>query len=602
MYKNGELHCISPEGKEVWSLSLSCPPIAFRINAAGDLLAVLGRGGLIYCDLLTRETSRFDLHKECQMLDFYKNSAVVGGFQKELTFIRPNGSTLKTISFDHNIRQFKVIFRTNSLLVYDQNRNLVCTDMDGNVRWRVEHLLIHNQIVVSEMGHRGYFVIDPHDLIQFDVRGESFLEVDNEGPLKCISTSADGKALLILDFKDSLMMLDENANKIWDHQFAHAIQEIKISPKGNLFLAIDHNNILTCYSNDPERKERGAFFEFKEDKRIFDKESIWSKRPGGHHPIGQMGKLSVNATGNGLGLIGRDGCIHFYDEEGACHFETTFPAMVDTIGMSDSFHAGHVYGERELIIVDFRNHNKKYILFEKSFCGRPVINYPLQKIFLISKEKKLLIHDFEGRLLTAASLKGDYQKGIACESHGIVLFDEQSLTGFSGEGKTLFTVPFDDKISDVCYNGHTLISVTRDHSLFALDLSNQKVKKRSLKKGKTADIKIISANPLFILVGEKRLYYVDKDLSTITMYHIQSPDSLFFIEENDFYEIVRGRKQFLCYDKNGNMVWRYHSRENIRESALMRNGLVFITPESLHYTAVRSKGVSQEHFSKFLEF
>lgn len=473
--------------------------------------------------------------------------------------------------------------------------------MDGNVRWRVEHLLIHNEIIVSEMGHRGYFIIDPHDLIQFDVRGESFLEMENEGPLKCFSTSGDGKMLLILDFKNVLMMLDQNANKIWDHHFEHSIQEIKISPKGTFFFAVDHNHILTCYSNNPENKERGAFFEFQEEKRIFDKESTWIRRPGAHHPIGQMGMLSVNGTGNGLGLMGRDGGIHFYDEQGGHRFETTFPAMIDTIGMSESFDAGHVYGGRELVILDFRENRKKYILFEGSFLGRPVINYELQRIFLITNENELLIHDFEGRLLHAAPLKGDFEQGIACESHGIVLLGAKSITGLSGEGKALFTCPLSDRISAVCYTEHTLICITKDRSLFALDLSSQRAKKMTL-KGKTGDIRIISANPLFILAGEKRLYHLDKGLSPISQYHIQSPDSFFFMDQADFYEIMRGRKQFLCYDKNGSMVWRYHCREDIRESELMRNGLVFITLESLHYTDLRSKGVSQEHFSKFLEF
>ena len=601
MYENGALHCISPEGKEVWGLSLPFTPKAFRINATGDLLAVLGRGGLIYCDLLTRKTKKFDLSKEFQMLDLYRNSAVMGGFQRDITFVRPNGSTLKTISFEHLIRQFKVISCTDSLLVYDQNSNLVCTDMDGNVRWRVESLIIHSEIIVSETGHRGYFVIDPHDLIQFDVRGETFLEMDNEGPLKCFSTSADGKVLLAIDFKNTLMMLDQNANKIWDHHVEHAVQEIKISPRGTFFFVVDYNHILTCYSNDTENKERGAFFEFQEEKRVFDRERTWTKRPGAHHPIGQMGMLSVNGTGIGLGLIGQDRAIHFYDEQGTDHFSTTFPAMVDTIGMSDSFDAGHVYGEGELVIFDFRKDRKQHILFDSPFLGKPVINYALQRIFLIANEKELLIHDFEGRLLSAAPLKEDYEEGIACASHGVVLLGSQSVTGFSGEGKTIFTFPLSDRVSDVCYTEHTLICITKERSLLALDLSSQRAKKRAF-KGKTGDIRIVSADPLFIVSEEERLYHLDKAISPISQYPIQSPDSLFFMDGAVFYEILRGRNQFLCYNRDGNMVWRHYSREGIRESALMRNGLVFITRESLQYTGIRSKAPSQEHFSKFLEF
>jgi len=54
-----------------------------------------------------------------------------------------------------------------------------------------------------------------------------------------------------------------------------------------------------------------------------------------------------------------------------------------------------------------------------------------------------------------------FEGGIACDSHGILLWGPQSMTGFSGEGKNLFSFPLSDKISAVCYNEHTLICVTK---------------------------------------------------------------------------------------------------------------------------------------------
>ena len=601
LYEDGELQSISPEGKEDWRLTLSCNPIVFKINSDGNLLTILGEGELIYCDIFTKEIKKVSVHKEFQLLDVYKNAAVLSGFQKDITFVKPNGSTLKTISFDHFIRQFKVAPRTNNLIIYDQNQNLFCADMDGNVQWLLERVIIHNEILMSEKGHIGYFVMDPHVLMQFDVHGESFFEVSDEGVLKCLAVSLDGKALLVLGFENTLVMRDENANRIWDHHFEHTIQQIKISPKGDFFLTIDSDDILNYYSSDSERKERGEFFEFKEDKRVFDKESVWTMRPGGHHPIRQLSLLSVNGSGNGLGLIGQDGQIRFYDEHGTQCFVTPFSAMADIIGISDSFHHGYVYGGREVLIVDFRNNKTKHILFEKSFLGKPLINYYHQKIFVMSKEKELLIYNFQGHLNKAVPLKRDYQRGLACESHGIILFDDQELTGFSEEGKTLFNCPLKDKISDIYCTDHTLICATQNHSLFTLDLSSFKGKAREL-KDKNGNIQLVSTNPLFIVAGKKTLHHLDRDFSTISVHQIESPNSYFFKEGRHFYEIMRRAEGFYCYDEKKKMVWRHNTEERIRESALMGNGLVFISEDSVQYIEVKNNKGSKKHYSQYLEF
>jgi hypothetical protein len=601
LYEHGELQCISPQGNEDWRLSLPCKPIVFRINSEGNLLAVLGEGELIYCDLLTREIKKVNVNNGYQLLEFSKNSPVLSGFQKSITFMKPNGRTLKTVSFDYLVRQFKVLPMTDSLLIYNENQNLVCTDMDGNVRWLLERLIVHNEIVVSEKGQMGYFVMDPNVLIQFDVLRQSFFEVSNVRLLKCFSMSLDGKALLVLDLENTLIMRDEYANKIWDYNFEHTIEQIQISPKGKFFLTIDGDKILTYYSTNSQEKERGEFFEFKEDKRTFDKESAWTASPGSHHPITHLNLLSVGASGHGLGLIGKDGDIHFYDEQGTQRFTTPFSARVDIIGISDSFHQGYVYGGREILIVDFRNNRTKYILFENSFLGKPLINYYHQNIFLLSKEKELLIYDFEGHLNKAISLNRDYQRGLACESYGIILFKDQKLTGFSHEGKILFKCPLKDRISDIYYTGHTLIWSTKNHRLFTFDLSNLKGKKGEL-KDKNGDMRIVSTNPLLIVAGKKKLHHLDKDLSTISIHQIESPNSHFFIEGNNFYEIIRELEGFYCYDEKRKMVWRFTSEDRIGESDLMGSGLAFITEDSLQYIAVKNKEGSKKHFSQFLEF
>lgn len=63
LYDNGDIQCISPSGKKVWSLSLECKPMAFRINAEGLLLAILGEGELIFCDILTKAVRKIEFSR-----------------------------------------------------------------------------------------------------------------------------------------------------------------------------------------------------------------------------------------------------------------------------------------------------------------------------------------------------------------------------------------------------------------------------------------------------------------------------------------------------------------------------------------------------------
>lgn len=600
LYDNGDIQCISPSGKKVWSLSLECKPIAFRINAEGLLLAILGEGELIFCDIFTKAVRKIDVNEKMQLLEYYKNYAALGGYQQEITLIRPSGRILKTIPFDYLIRQFKVVPLTDNLLIYNQNRDLICTDIDGNVEWILEQLMITSEIMVSEKGRRGYFVMDSNLLIQFDIPGESIFELSCQPPQRLFSQSLDGRFLLILDVSNTLKMFDDKTNKIWEYPFEHTIEQIKISRRGNFFLTIDNDDILTCYSTTSMKKERGDFIELKEDKRILDKEIIWTVRPGRYHPIKPLNLLTVNASGNGLGLIGLDGYVHFYDEGGTHRFDIAFPGFADVIGISDSFDHGYIYGGREILIIDFSDLTTHYILFEKPLLGKPLVNYYYKNICAVSKEKELLIYDFKGHPNKIATPKRDYQGGITCEEHGFIVYDNQELSGFSDTGKTIFKYPLYDRISDIYYTDHTLLGSTENLSLFAFDLSDHKGKKREL-RDKRGHIQIVSSDPLFIIDGNKNLYHLDRKLATISTHQIGSLSSLFFIEGRKIYEIMRDQNGFYCYDENREMVWRYSSPERIRESALMRNGLVFHTEESIQYVEIINKESSQKHYSQFLE-
>jgi len=600
LYDDGELQSISPEGKENWILSFACEPISFRVNADGDSVAVLGKERLFFYNLYTARTTRIDVDEKIQLLEFYKDSVLLSGFQDNIILVESNGSIQKTIKFDFLIRQFKVVSITNHLLIYNQDHKLLSADMNGNILWLLENLIIHNEILVCEKGQIGYFILDPNDLIQFNVRGESFYEVTDERVIKSFSPSMDGKNLLVLDAENRLIMFNENANKIWDYKFEHNIRKIKMSSNGDFFLTIDNDEVLSCYATDSADKERGDFFEIKDDKRVLDKETTWTIRPGGYSEIAPLSLLTVNAGGHVFGLIGRDGYISFYDERGVCKYHTSFTSMVKVIGISDNFQYGYIYGGNEMMIVDFQNKEKKYFLFEKLFLGKPLINYHYQKIFTVSREKELLIYDFKGRLINTIPLKKDYKKGISCEAYGTILFNDQEIKGFSGEGKAIFNYPLKGEILNIFYSDPVLIYSVKDRSIFTIDLSNLKEKKKALDDRKE-DLMIVSVNPLFVITGNETLHHLDLNLSTISTHKIESPDSLFFIDDDHIYEITRRHDRFYCYDDKREMIWRHISKERIKESALMSGGLVFITRDSVQYLEIKHKSESQKHFSQYFE-
>ena len=588
LYSSGDLHSISSEGMESRIISLDCEPVSFRINAAGDLMAILGKGKLFFYSLLTLKISSMDIDEKIQLLEFYKDSVLLSGFQKNIILMKQNGSILKNIEFESLIRQFSPVPATDSLIIYNQDRRLLCADMDGKILWHIENLIIHKEIQISRNGYTGYLILDPNDLLQFDVTGESFFEVGDELRIKSFSISWDGNRLLVLNSENELVMLDKAGLILWEYGLGHDINRIRLSPGGNFFFTIDNDNVLSLYSADSVEKEREEFFEITDNKRIHDKEAAWVIRPGGYNDAAGPNLLTVSQDGTVFGLTGVDGCIYFYDESGKIRYQTSFTSTLKDLGISDNALYGYIYGGNEITIVDFESDKKKYILFEKSVKGGPIINYHHRKIFTLSREKELLIYDFDGHLIKTVFLNKEYQNGISSEPHGIILLNEQEVTGYSASGKVFLNFPVEMGIADICYLDSLLIASAEDNAILRMDLSTLKGKKTSIKV-KEGNSEIVSADPLLIVTGDKILYHVDSSLSIISACRIDSPDSHFYMEDGMLYEIVKNYNGFYCYNDKREMIWRYAQEDRIIESALMRNGLVFSTGNSVLYLRLERK-------------
>ncbi len=533
-------------------------------------------------------------------MEFFGDTILLGGFQKNISFVKQYGNTVKNIEFDFMIRHFKPAPLTNTLIIYSQDRRLLCSDMDGNILWQIENLTVHSSIEISERSYTGYFILDPNDLLKFDISGQSFFEICDERNIKSFSVSYDGKKLLVLDSENTLIMYNEDAGIEWENKSRHNITHMKLSSGGNLFMTVDDDGILSCYSNSSDRKQRHDFFEITEDKRILEKDTLWTIRPGGRNDTVNYSELTVSPDKNFFGLSGKDGSIHFCDEHGTARLNTSFTSAVKEIGISRSFLYGYIYGDKEIKIIDFMNSKIKYILFSKSPAGNPIVNYHHKKIFTLSKEKELLAYDFDGTLLDTALLTNEYGNGISCEEHGFILFNKNEIAGYSETGKASFIYPVTNEIKNIFYAAPFLICLLKDHRVIRINLSTRKVKTKPLKVLQ-GDSEIVSIDPLFIVTGNKKLHHLAEDLSIIKTYDIESLNSHFYIDEESFYEIIKRYNGFYCYNEKKDMVWRHPSNERIIDSALTKRGLVFSTEDSVQFLELKKNESIRGELSNYLE-
>ena len=84
LFRNGDIQVITPEGKEAYRLSFALEPTSFRINSEGNLLAILGKGELIFYNFLTKNTTSVPVHEKIQLIELYMNSVLLSGYQNSM--------------------------------------------------------------------------------------------------------------------------------------------------------------------------------------------------------------------------------------------------------------------------------------------------------------------------------------------------------------------------------------------------------------------------------------------------------------------------------------------------------------------------------------
>ncbi len=601
LYETGELICYSNSGLEKWRFGFpDITPFAFRINAEGILVAVLGEGELCIYDMWKKTLQQRPVDLKIRLLEFYKNCVVLGGYQETLEILKPNGNPLKTLVFKDYIHQFKVIAQQDALLIYNQRQHFFCADLHAKISWILKSFHVISDILISDTGRIGYVTEYPDHWIHFNGTGDFFSELVNSVPHKLMALSKNGEYLLVLDVENSLKLYNTKVQLVWERPFDNEIRKISMSWSGSLFFTIDPDRILTCYETIPAQKTSVDFLELQEDIRVTEKSCTWSIKPGMHLPKNELRHLTTNNPGTAIALLGMDGNVYFYSDKKDLYLKVALPAIVDKIGISDQLDFGYVYGESRMVLADLIKKKSSYLIFNHITAKAPIVNYDLQWIVFCTPNRYLHIYDFAGNLLQKRELSAVYQKAISCEKYGLILFNDHLCTYVDATGKFRFKITLPAPVRTMVFDGHRLLCPAGPDTLIVVDFIKQHAKKQKF-PNKNAELKIVSIHPLMLVHGDHELYILDENLSIRATYVVQSPNAIFFIYDDQWFEIQIKARRCFGYNEKKEMVWRYISDQAIYGAALTQNGLVIMGEDQLQYLALKQETVVQEHYSDFLE-
>jgi hypothetical protein len=343
----------------------------------------------------------------------------------------------------------------------------------------------------------------------------------------------------------------------------------------------------------------GAFFEFNDQKRMEEKEVQWEIQPGLYQKVHGFNLLTLNPSRSHIGIVGLDSQIYFIDENGRTCFKIQAPFQAQVLGMDGIMQSGYIYGDQQIMLMDFTRQSTSYILLNESLWAPPLVNYFAQQIVLLSKEPQLARYAFSGEQLSSVPLKQPYQRGLSCEAFGVVLYNDNELAGYAGNENPVFKISLPAPVVTMDWVDGHLIGATGDHQVFSFNLLNgQAPKGRFLRRSRP--ITIASTRPFLLIEDDDHLHWLDVDLATIARHSICSKDSRFMIEEDDFVEIMKHHDGICGMDEKQRMIWRVSSSDPINDFALTRNGLVMLTEDSIGYVALENAG-QQRQRSDYLE-
>jgi hypothetical protein len=269
--------------------------------------------------------------------------------------------------------------------------------------------------------------------------------------------------------------------------------------------------------------------------------------------------------------------------------------------MDAAMEHGFIYGEQQILVMDFNMQSTGFILLQASLLLAPVVNFRAQQVVILNSDKKLIRYSFSGEQLDSVSVQTEYRWGLSCDAFGMVLFNENQLAGLSNEGRIVFKISLPAPIAKIDFVDAHLIGATEDNQLFSVNLSNGKPEKAKFLK-RARPFTIVSTRPFLIIENGNCMQYLDVNLEPISKHSIRSKDSQFLIEDGRVFEIGKQGDGLFCMDERQQMIWRVGSRDPITDFAPTRNGLIMLTEESLQYVALKATGDQPTQRSDYLEF
>ncbi len=600
---DGRLQFLSSEGRIEWEDPIPFRPLTFRVNAEGTTLALLGEGQLFYFDLWTRQRREIPVDERFRLLELYKNCAVLGGYMREVAVITPGGTTREKIVFDDLVRCFGVFPGTENIIAYLQNHCLVCTDIRGEIEWEAYGINVSENMMMTG-GCYSYYKNQSGDLVRFDAGGDGFYLLNLDTAAAQFSLSPDGRFLLVLDGNHYLNLFDSGYNSLVHTFISHTVSRMGISHDNSRYFIVDDEGILTCYLVTADGTTTGDFYELDENRRVEDMVPAWEKSPGFEMPRFDLRRLTVNRSGSLMGLIGRNGNVHFLDETGKVRFEAGLSSPANAIGISDDESFGYICGGAQISIVDIGHKKSKLILNEHPYYRRPIVNYHHQKIFLITRDHRLIIQEFDGTIEKIMPLDsdcaGEVTDGISCEAAGIMVAHTRGMTGYSAFGEVTYKFKASGGAHGLMFGNDQLGGVlNRSATVFLINTISGNRKKTVISNA-DEDLTLISLDPVLAL-GKEKLYRMDNNLSVLAVRNTRSSDALFFADHDNVYEIISRQGMIICYE-NEQPLWRYQMKASLNEWALTANGLVLLFRDSLRYIPLNEKPTGhQPHFSRYLE-
>lgn len=310
--------------------------------------------------------------------------------------------------------------------------------------------------------------------------------------------------------------------------------------------------------------------------------------------------MRLNRRGSHAGVVDRKNRILFFDEQGAERLQTAFPGPIKSLAFNDPLSCCFIFGAAHARLMHLPENRSVHYHFDAFEPRRAIVNFEQQRIFILTKNAQVWIYDFSGEPVKERSFPPETGEILSCDQYGTALVHGRILTLLSPQGEPLFEYGFKANIRQLFFTRRRLIGSLSDHTLFSFELETRHGRFCRFKNASNHAL-IVAAEPFLYANEDGSLFHLGPDLEKLGVFEIKSPSSLFFLNNGELQEIIRFGEAFFGHEKDRKRSWRHHAKEPIVASALMKEGLVFITRNAVGYIRLAGDGAPEDCIAGYLE-